>query len=140
LELVHQGKAVTAVKLPDVRRIALGIVLGQGCLSLALAILCYALWGAPAGWSAAIGGGIGTTASLAHTLIAFRTGERDVARVARAFFIGEAAKLGVVVVLFVLVLTTIKNTVVPVALLGAYMATFIVYWVGLTRVRSAFGG
>jgi ATP synthase protein I len=131
---------VTAVELPDVRRVALGIVLGQACMSLALALLCYALWGAPAGWSAAIGGGIGTTASLIHSLIAFRPGERDVARVARAFFIGEAAKLGVVVILFVLVLTTIKNSVVPVPLLGAYMATFVVYWVGLAKVRSAFGG
>lgn len=131
---------MTAVELPDVRRVALGIVLGQACLSVAVALLCYALWGAPAGWSAAIGGGIGTAASLVHSLIAFRTGERDVTRVARAFFIGEAAKLGVVVILFVLVLTTIKNMVVPVALLGAYMATFVVYWIGLARVRSAFGG
>lgn len=131
---------MTAVELPDVRRVALGIVLGQACLSVVVALLCFALWGASAGWSAAIGGGIGTAASLVHSLIAFRAGEKDVARVARAFFIGEAAKLAVVVILFVLVLTTIKNSVVPVALLGAYMATFVVYWIGLARVRSAFGG
>jgi F0F1-type ATP synthase assembly protein I len=131
---------VTAVELPDVRRVALGIVLGQACLSAVIAVLCYALASPSAGWSAAIGGGIGTAASLVHSLIAFRQGERDLARVARAFFIGEAAKLGVVVVLFVLVLTTIKDMVVPVALLGAFMATFVVYWVGLARVRSAFGG
>ncbi len=131
---------MTAVELPDVRRVALGIVLGQACLSVAVALLCWALWGAAAGFSAAIGGGIGTMASLVHSLIAFRGEAMDVARVARAFFIGEAAKLVVVVILFVLVLTTIKNSVVPVALLGAYMATFVVYWIGLARVRSAFGG
>jgi F0F1-type ATP synthase assembly protein I len=49
----------------------------------------------------------------------------------RAFFVGEAAKVAVVIVLFVTVLKTMK--VVPLAMLGAYIATFFVFWVALAK-------
>ena len=58
----------------------------------------------------------------------------DPQRAIRAFFAGEAAKVAVVIVLFVVVLKTMK--VVPLAMLGAYMATFVVFWVALFRGRG----
>jgi len=58
----------------------------------------------------------------------------DPQRAIRAFFVGEAAKVTVVIVLFVVVLKTMK--VVPLAMLGAYIATFLVFWVLLFDGRS----
>jgi F0F1-type ATP synthase assembly protein I len=130
---------VTAVT-PDARQVALGIVLQQAILSAAIALLCWMFASPKAAFSAAIGGGIGTAASLVLAMVAFRPGERDPGRMARAFFVGEAAKLAVVVILFVLAFTTIKKMLVPVALFGAYMATFFVFWVALARSSSDSGG
>lgn len=55
----------------------------------------------------------------------------DPLRAVRAFFVGEAAKVALVIVLFVVVLKTMK--VVPLAMLGSYIATFLVFWVALFR-------
>lgn len=46
-----------------------------------------------------------------------------------AFYLGEAVKLAVVVALFVLVLRMVK--VAPLAMLAAFGATLLVYWVAL---------
>jgi F0F1-type ATP synthase assembly protein I len=46
-----------------------------------------------------------------------------------AFFAGEAVKLTVMIVLFVVVLKTMQ--VLPVPLFAAFMATFLVYWIVL---------
>jgi F0F1-type ATP synthase assembly protein I len=43
-----------------------------------------------------------------------------------ALLVGEAAKLGVIVVLFILVLTLMKISAA--AMLATYAATFLVYW------------
>ena len=56
----------------------------------------------------------------------------------RAFFIGESAKIAMVIVLFVVVLKTMK--VVPVAMLGTYIATFFVFWVALANALPPLGG
>jgi F0F1-type ATP synthase assembly protein I len=82
--------------------------------------------------SAAIGGGIGTIATVTLALIAFRKAG-DVPKMLSAFYLGEAAKVAVMVLLFVVVLTTLKKVMVPGALFGAYVATFFVHWVLLTR-------
>src|SRR5258708_3076238 len=50
----------------------------------------------------------------------------DPSRAIRAFFVGETAKVAVVIVLFVVVLKTMK--VVPLAMLGSEIATFVVFW------------
>ena len=50
----------------------------------------------------------------------------DPQRAICAFFVGETAKVAVVIVLFVVVLKTMK--VVPLAMLGSYIATFVVFW------------
>lgn len=121
-----------AVELPGARRVAFGIVLGQASLTALIAAVCALLWGWPAGYSAALGGGIGAAASLALALIAFRGGGRQSPeRAARSFYLGEAAKVVVVIASFAVVLATLK--VVPAALFGAYVATFFVYWAALAR-------
>jgi F0F1-type ATP synthase assembly protein I len=55
----------------------------------------------------------------------------------RGFYVGEAAKLATVVVLFVLVLLTLK--VSPLAMFAAYVATFFVYWVALANALPTLG-
>jgi ATP synthase protein I len=124
---------VAAVELPVLRRVAYTVVLAQAVLTVVIALVCYARWGRNAGLSAAIGGGIGTAASLTLTLIAFRKGARELMDVVRAFYIGEAAKIAVMVFLFVVVLSTMKKVLVPGALFAAYVATFLVHWVMLRR-------
>jgi ATP synthase protein I len=124
---------VAAIELPVMRRVAYGVVLAQAVLTAVIGLLCWSRWGRNAGWSAAAGGGIGTLASLTLTLIVFRKGARELADVVRAFFIGEAAKIVMVVLLFVVVLVTMKRVLVPGALFGAYAATFIIHWVMLRR-------
>jgi len=56
----------------------------------------------------------------------------------RAFFVGETAKIVVVIVLFAIVLKTMK--VVPLAMLGTYVATFFVFWVALANALPPLGG
>jgi F0F1-type ATP synthase assembly protein I len=56
----------------------------------------------------------------------------------RAFFVGETAKIAIVIVLFVAVLKTMK--VVPLAMLGTYIATFFVFWVALANALPPLGG
>jgi hypothetical protein len=58
--------------------------------------------------------------------------------VARAFYVGEAAKLAVTVALFVLVFVTMKVSFA--ALFGAYIATLFVYWVALANALPPLGG
>lgn len=128
---------MVTVDLPTARRIAVGIVLGQLALTATLALLCYALAGALSAKSAALGGGINTLASLAMVLLAFGNKPgADAQSVARAFYLGEGVKIAVMIGSFVLVLNTMKVSMG--ALLGAYIATFFVYWIALARSSSAF--
>ena len=59
-------------------------------------------------------------------------------RTMRAFFLGETAKIAMVIVLFVAVLKTMR--VVPLAMLGTYVATFFVFWVALADALPPLGG
>ncbi len=56
----------------------------------------------------------------------------------RAFFVGETAKIALMIVLFVMVLKTMK--VVPLAMLGTYVATFLCSWVALANALPPLGG
>lgn len=122
-----------ANELPDLRRVAYGLVLAQLILTVAVALVSLALWSRNAALSAAIGGGIGVAANLVLALVAFRKGGRTLAQMVSAFYVGEAAKFGVTIVLFVVVLATLKRTLVPGALFGAFVATFLVHWLVLPR-------
>jgi ATP synthase protein I len=127
-----------AIDLPKARRFALRVVAGQALITLIAGLLCWALSGANGARSALLGGGIGTAASLAMTLLSFgsRSGS-DAQQAMRAFLVGEAVKLGLVVVLFVVVLKLVK--VSPGALFAAYVATFFVYWLALASALPTFG-
>ena len=130
---------MTAIDLPQARRMALGIVLGQAAITVAVALAAWLVGSASAGYSALLGGGISTAASLVMVWLGL-AGKRgaDVQRAVGALYLGEVAKLAVVVVLFAVVLKTIK--VVPIAFFAAYVATFVVYWVALLNVRLFEGG
>jgi ATP synthase protein I len=127
---------VTATTKPNPRRLALNVVLGQVAVTLIAALLSWVIADSRAALSAVLGGGISAAASLAMALLGFGgQAPSDPYRAIRAFFIGEAAKVAVVIVSFVIVLKTVK--VVPLAMLGAYVATFIVFWVALARTLPA---
>jgi ATP synthase protein I len=127
-----------AIDLPRARRFALGVVAGQAAVTVIAGILALALAGSEGARSALLGGGIGTVANLAMALLSFGSRAGSDAQFAmRAFLVGEAVKLGLVVVLFVVVLKLLK--VMPAALFAAYVATFVVYWVALASAMPAFG-
>ena len=117
---------------PEPKQLVAGVcVLG----ALIAALLCWVIADSRAALSAALGGGISSAASLVMALLSFGNGaSKDPLRAIRAFFVGEAAKVIVVIVLFVVVLKTMK--VVPLAMLGAYIATFFVFWVALGDSRQ----
>ena len=128
-----------AIDLALARRLALSVVLGQAGVTVIAALLAGLIAGAQAALSALLGGGISTAASLAMALLGFggRTA-LDPQRAVRAFFVGETAKIMLMIVLFVMVLKTMK--VVPLALLGTYVATFFVHWVALANALPPLGG
>jgi ATP synthase protein I len=126
---------VIAIDLPNPRRLALSVVLGQATVTLLCALVSWAIADSRAAVSALLGGGISSVASLAMALVAFRkVVTMSPQRALSAFFTGEAAKVAVVIVLFVVVLRTMQ--VVPQAMLGAYIATFAVFLVVLANAKS----
>lgn len=133
-----------AIDLPNPRRLALSVVLGQAGVTLICALASWAIADSRAAVSALLGGGISSLASLAMAMVGFgKQAATDPQRAIRAFFVGETAKVVVVIVLFVVVLKTMK--VVPLAMLGSYSATFFVFWVvlfkwtGSREARSTWG-
>jgi len=130
---------VAPIDASQARRIAYSVVLWQAAVTAVAALLSYVIAGRLAGVSALLGGGISTLASLAMVVLAFRASSSANAQsAARAFFVGEAAKLGTLVVLFVVVLRTLK--VSPLAMFAAYLATFFVYWVALANALPSLSG
>jgi ATP synthase protein I len=120
--------------VPDARQFAFTVVAAQAAVTALATLLALALGGVHAAISGALGGGIGTAASLAMVLLAFRrTG--DAHMLMRAFYLGEAAKVAVTVVLFVLVLKLVR--VVPMALFAGFGSTFLTYWVALAMATGA---
>ena len=138
IEVPATGQPGGSMGQPNPRRLALGVALGQAAVALIAALLCWVIADSRAALSAALGGGISSAASLVMALLSFgKEAATDPLRAIRAFFVGEAAKIAVVIVLFAVVLKTMK--VVPLAMLGAYIATFIVFWVALAKGLSGRG-
>jgi F0F1-type ATP synthase assembly protein I len=127
---------VLAIDLPRARRLALRVVLGQALVSVIAALCALGLAGGRAGISALLGGGIATVASFAMAGLVFGAG--GAARALAMFYIGEAVKLLIVVVLFVVVLRLVK--VAPLAMFAAFAATFLVYWIALLSALPALSG
>jgi len=130
---------LVTLELPQARRLAASVVLGQVVVTVVAAAICFAVWGRVAGLSALAGGGISCAASAVLALIGFAAPAGAAAeRVARAFYVGEAAKLGVTVVLFVVIFMTMKVSF-P-ALFGAYIATLFVFWMALANALPSLSG
>jgi ATP synthase protein I len=130
---------VIAIDLALARRLALSVVLGQAAVTVICALAAWLISDVRAAISAALGGGISTVASLAMAFLG--VGGRsaiDPQRALRTFFVGEAAKIAIMIVLFVAVFKTMK--VVPLAMLGTYAATFVVIWLALANVMPPLGG
>jgi ATP synthase protein I len=122
---------VSALNLADARRAALRLVLHQAVVTLILATAFLAFADGRAAISAFVGGGISVAASVAMALLSFAGPQADAKRVMRGFYRGEAAKLGVTVVLMVLALRSGAVDALP--LLAAYVATLFTYWIALVR-------
>jgi ATP synthase protein I len=129
---------VLAIDLPHARRLAFGVVLAQAAVTVAAALCALGLADRLAGLSALLGGGIATLGSLVMAALVFGGGRAlDAQRVLGTFYLGEAVKVAVVIVLFVLTLKWVN--VAPVAMLLAFAATFLVYWIALVSALPSLG-
>lgn len=125
--------ALVAIDLASAQRIGWRTVYGQAVVTAFVAVLSLVLAGPHGLVSALLGGGINTLATLAMVLIAFGGRTRaDAQSAVLTFFLGEFAKLALMIVLFVVVLKVYR--VAPLPLFGAFLATFIVHWVVLARM------
>jgi ATP synthase protein I len=114
------------------------LVAGQVAIAGIVALICAALIDAPAGLAAGIGGGIGAVASLVQVASGFRrSAAGNAPAIARGFYRGEALKIGVTVLLFVLALRGRRLAAGP--LFAGYVATFVAYWVALLRSAGTRG-
>ena len=128
-----------SIDAAQARRVAFTVVFWQGAVTVVVALFSAVIAGRLAAVSALIGGGISTLASLVMAVLCFRASTLANAQSAiRGFYVGEAAKLATVVVLFALVLRTLK--VSPLAMFAAYVATFFVYWVALANALPTLRG
>ena len=127
-----------SIDAAQARRVGFTVVLWQGAVTVFVAIVSYVMAGRLAAVSALVGGGISTLASLVMAALSFRRSSlANPHSAVRGFYVGEAAKLATVVVLFVVVLRTLK--VSPLAMFAAYVATFFVYWVALANALPTLG-
>jgi ATP synthase protein I len=129
---------VLAIDLPHARRLAFGVVLGQAGVTAIAALAAWGIAGREAAWSALLGGGIATLGSVAMVALVFAGAAANARRIVAAFYTGEAVKLAVVVVLFVVVLRAVRVT--PLAMLAGFAATYLVYWVALVGALPTMGG
>ena len=108
----------------------MGLQLAIGAVS---ALVALAIAGAHAAASALGGGIIGVLASLTMVWKLFSGGpDADPKRWLRGLIVGEASKLGITVVLFMVAIVTLKAAFLPLIL--GYIATFAAYWVGLLKL------
>jgi ATP synthase protein I len=130
---------VVTLELPQARRLAGSVVLGQVVVSVVAAIICFAVWGRTHGLSALVGGGISVIASALLAIIGFSAPAGAAPEtIARKFYLGEGTKLAVTVALFVAVFLTLKVSFG--ALFGTYIATLFVYWIALANALPPLAG
>ncbi|HVO47287.1 MAG TPA: ATP synthase subunit I [Steroidobacteraceae bacterium] len=127
-----------AIDLPKARRLAFSVVLWQAAVALGVALVCWAVADFRAAVSALLGGGIAASGSLLMAVLVFGGGKAtDAQRVLGTFYLGEALKVALMMVLFVVVLKWMN--VVPLAMFAAFAATFLVYWIALLSALPAAG-
>jgi ATP synthase protein I len=130
---------VSAIELPRTRRLAFRVVLGQAIVTVIAALIAWGAGGERAGLSALVGGGIATAGSLVMAaLVMGGTLAGNAQRALSAFYVGEALKLVLVAVLFVIVLKVMR--VAPLAMFAAFAATLLVYWIALLSALPSAGG
>jgi F0F1-type ATP synthase assembly protein I len=120
---------------PVTRTLAARILLWQAAVTVAIAIICLAGWGASAALSALAGGGTGVLANMFMTLTALRPSATPAGALGR-LLLGQLMKVAVTATLFVLAART--GRVVWPAMLVAFVATLVVFWfvpVLATRMR-----
>ena len=116
--------------LRGARKTVVVILVLQIVVTLAVAIASLAVVDVRAGYSALIGGGINVFATLYYARVVFSAGPgATAARVARAFYLGEVAKIVLTIVLFVFVLSSVN--VAPLQLFIAYAASMLAFWLAL---------
>jgi ATP synthase protein I len=130
---------VVTLELPQARRLAGSVVLGQVVVTVVAAILCFAVWGRSPGLSALVGGGISVIASAVLAIIGFSAPAGAAPEtIARKFYMGEGTKLAVTVASFVTVFLTMRVSFI--AMFGTYIATLFVYWVALANALPPLSG
>ena len=130
---------MVTLELPQSRRLAGSVVLGQVVVTVLVAIICFAVWGRTPGLSALVGGGISVVASAALAIIGFSAPAGAAPEtIARKFYLGEGTKLAVTVALFVTVFLTMQLNFA--ALFGSYIATLFVYWIALANALPPLSG
>ena len=129
---------MSAIDLPRARRLAFGVVVSQAAVSVVAALCALGFAGRVAGLSALAGGAIATLGSLAMAGLVFGGSGGGAQRALNRFYLGEALKLAVVVVLFVVVLKVMR--VAPLAMFAGFAATFLVYWIALLGALPALSG
>jgi ATP synthase protein I len=135
---------VSTIDLPQARRLAFGVVLGQAGVTVIAALIAWVLAGPGtsgaqvAGLSALLGGGIATTGSLVMAGVVLGGSSASAAKALSAFYVGEALKLAIVVALFAAVLKMVR--VAPLAMFAAFGASLLVYWVALVCALPSFPG
>ena len=110
---------------------AVTTILGVQAL-VTLVAMAGATWlgGSAAAGSAGVGGGISIIATGFFALRVFVGGsQRELKQIVRAFYVGEALKLMVTAVLFVLVITTLDVLFLPLIL--TYAAALLANWLVL---------
>jgi len=118
---------VTPSRDPETSRLARRILSGQALVSVVLALVGGALFGARAGLWILAGGAIGTIANLYMTLTALRSVGGDAGLALRRLFTGQFVKVGLTVLLFYAAAR--QADVVWPALIVGYIATLVVFWV-----------
>lgn len=125
---------MSTIDVSGARRAALMLVLAQVAATLILAVTFLIGWDTRAAVSALIGGGVSVAASLAMVFFMFRGAATDPKRVLRSAYRGEAAKLGVTVLLIVAALKNVELAVLP--FFVTYAATLLVYWIALVKAPA----
>ncbi len=106
------------------------IIIIQLLVTLLAAVISFAFNSIHAAYSALVGGGISTVATLyfASTVFSVRIGS-PATKIARAFYMGEVVKMLLTAVLLSVALLWFE--VSPFPLLLAYMAALLAYWLAL---------
>ena len=129
---MHREFFVNSIDLPHARALAFNCARAQAVTTLLVAAVSLAVAGPRPAASAIVGGGASTLASVVMAVLAFgRLSGSGAERMLLAFYLGEIAKITVVIVVLALALLFMK--VNAVAMIAAYVATFLVYWVVLAR-------